>query len=128
MTWRQVSFASVGACAAAVHYSCAIALVSLFGWAPLVANLGGYCVALLVSFIGQSRFTFGSRQAGAIEFAKFAATSLAAFALNSLTYAALLFWTPLDYRVALLLVLLGVAALTYILMNRWVFLRMRRIA
>lgn len=125
---RYLSFVGVGACAAATHFGCAVALVALFAWTPVYANVGGYCAGLLVSFAGQSHLTFGSTQVGVAELAKFTATSLTGFALNALAYATLLRWTSLDYRVALLLVLLGVAALTYVLMSRWVFLQPRRVA
>jgi putative flippase GtrA len=94
----------------------------------MFANVGGYCTGLLVSFVGQSRLTFASANTGALEFTKFALTSLTGFVVNALAYDALLRWTGLDYRFALLLVLLAVAALTYLSMSRWVFLRPRRIA
>ena len=48
-------------------------------------------------------------------------TALAAFALNEACYAALLLWTRLGYRTALVLVLVGVAAFTYVAGRRWAF-------
>ena len=128
MIRRYLSFIAVGALATAVHFCGTVALVTFVGWRPLIANCAAYCAALIVSFIGQSRLTFVAQAAGTREFAKFTATSLTGFALNTLAYAALLRWTSLDYRLALLIVLFAVAALTYMLMSRWVFLHVRRLA
>jgi putative flippase GtrA len=120
---RYLSFVTVGALAATAHFSTAVLVVTLTDCNPLLANGAGYCVALLVSFFGQSRFTFAKPHAGAREFARLALASLTAFTLNTLGYAALLHWTTLDYRVALLLMLLAVSAMTFLLMSRWVFAR-----
>lgn len=122
---RYVRFAIVGAIAAAVHFFVTVSFVSATGWPPQAANVAGYCVALLASYLGQSRWTFGQAGVSAIPFAKFVTTSLAGFALNAVTYAALLRWTRLDYRIALLLVLFFVAMVTFLSLSNWVFGRSR---
>jgi putative flippase GtrA len=116
-----VAFGLVGAFAAAMHYIVAVAVVTLAGTPPMVANIDGYCVALITSWLGQSRLTFREAPRTAWTPVWFALTSLSGFALNALAYAALLRWTTLDYRVSLAIVLLSVAVLTWTLCNLWVF-------
>ena len=123
---RGIRFVAVGALAAAVHFSVAVACVSFMRWPPQLANVGGYSAGLITSYLGQSLWTFGQRTVSAAHFAKFAATSFGGFVLNALAYAALLRWAHLDYRVALALVLLTVAALTFLGLSRWVFATPRR--
>jgi putative flippase GtrA len=120
---RLLPFGLVGAFAALVHYSVAIASVALLHFHPQVGNVCGYLVALVVSYLGQSRFTFPDAERRSNNFLRFTITSLSAFLLNALAYAALLRWTSLDYRIALFLVLLGVAAFTFLVLNKWVFPR-----
>lgn len=118
---RYFAFVFVGAVAAGVHYCVAVLLVALAGWRPLIGNAGGYCVAVVVSYFGQARLTFRRTDHSVRQFARFLATSLTGFAVNSALFAALLQWTTLDYRLSLAIVLLAVAALTYLLMKLWVF-------
>ena len=116
-----IPFAVVGLLAAAVHYSIAVAGVMLLNISPLASNVCGYLVALLVSYLGQSRFTFAAAARPPQTFLRFTIVSFSGFALNYLSYAALLRWTSIDYRVALLLVLIGVAGCTYFILSKWVF-------
>ncbi len=111
----------MGVAAAIVHYSLAVFTVAVLGFPPQAGNVAGYTVALLVSYVGQARFTFADSARHRLSFVRFSATSLLAFAINFVAYAALLRWTSLDYRVALLLVLGGVAGFTYLVLNKWVF-------
>lgn len=127
---RYVRFVVVGTLAASMHFAVAVGLVSLAGRSPQLANVGGYCAAMLTSYLGQSLWTFSQRGVSMTQFYRFAVTSFSGFALNALTYAALLHWTSLDYRIALLLVLLLVAVLTFLGLDHWVFAatRHRRVA
>lgn len=121
MYTRILPFGFVGALAGAVHYCAALAIVAEFGLSPQIGNVGGYIIALFVSYYGQSRWTFQHAERRLANFLRFICTSLAGFALNFLLYAALLRWTAIDYRIALLLVIGSVAALTYALLKIWVF-------
>lgn len=118
---RYARFVVVGAVAGATHFLVAVGLVSLAGWAPQFANIAGYCVALVTSYLGQSRWTFSQPGVSLASFLRFALTSFSGFVLNAAAYAALLYWTRLDYRVALFLVMLLVAVLTFLGLNKWVF-------
>lgn len=123
---RGVRFAAVGTFAAATHFCVAVAFVSFVHWSPQLANVAGYAVALLASYLGQALWTFEQRGVSVTHFAKFAVTSLSGFIINAAAYAALLRWTHLDYRIALVLVLMLVAALTFLGLSKWVFAAPRR--
>lgn len=118
---RAVRFGLIGIAAAAVHYGVAVGLVSLINFRPQIANVGGYSLAFVVSYLGQGRYTFVRSVTGSTRFWRFAATSISGFLLNAAAYATLLHFTSIDYRVALGLVLTVVATLTYIVLGRWVF-------
>jgi len=118
---RLVSFAFVGGIAATVHYLLAVQCVSVLGFSPLAGNASGYAVALLVSYVGQSRLTYAFPHRWRPTFVRFAMASGCGFALNSMGYALLLRLTRLDYRVSLLLALLASATVSYALLSKWVF-------
>ncbi|UXH76236.1 GtrA family protein [Roseateles amylovorans] len=117
-------FIAVGCLAALVHWLVVAALVEGLQWHPLVANLGGWLVALCVSFSGHHGFTFRGHGAPMGTTApRFAAISAAGFLVNEVAYAAMLRWTQQSYQLALGMVLVGVAAGTYLLSRQWAFLR-----
>lgn len=119
---RWLVFVLVGSAAAAVHFGVVLGLVHGLGVAPLVANIGGWCVAFGVSFAGHRWGTFAARQAPVLRAARrFVVVSLAGLVLNEAAYALLLALTPLRFDVALVLVLLGVAVVTYQLGRHWAF-------
>ena len=115
-------FIAVGTAAAAVHFAVVLVLVGKLALPPLVANLLAWCVAFGVSYSGHRALTFRAHAAPLVRSAwRFAAVSLAGLAANELAYAALLQFTTVRYDVALALVLLGVAAFTYVLGRHWAF-------
>jgi putative flippase GtrA len=119
---NPATFLLVGALAAALHWLVAVMLVERAGVAPMLANVGGWLVALALSFVGQWRWTFGDRRAPSSRSAlRFFGLSAAGLALNAATYALLLHNTPLRYDIALALVLLTVTVITYLATQRWVF-------
>lgn len=118
---RWLAFGAVGALAFAVHYAVTLVVVEWGHGPPVAGTLAGYLCALGTSWLGQSRLTFADAPRHARTRVRFALTSLCGFALNGTGYAALLRYTSLDYRVALVLVILSVAVVTWILFRRWVF-------
>lgn len=106
----------------AVHWTVVAILVPL-GIAPLIANVIGFCVAFNVSFFGHHHWTFASAESQQNTFKRFAAVALLGFALNELMYSLLLKLTVLDYRIALGVVLVAVAGLTFVLSRYWAFRR-----
>lgn len=121
-TVRLAWFVAVGCAAAAVHFGVVVLLVEGRRLPPLAANVGGWLVAFVVSFLGQSLLTFRSRQAPWRQaLPRFFMISLSAFAVNESAYAVLLRATGMRYDVLLALVLLAVAVVTYLLSSAWAF-------
>ena len=119
ITW----FVAVGCAAAAIHFATVVALVAWFDAAPLLANVGGWLLALVVSFTGHSRLTFRASNAPFGRAARrFVLVSAIGFAINEAAYAVLLRWAGWNFAVLLAIVLLGVAVLTYWLSRHWAFL------
>ena len=123
MTRRIAWFVAVGCAAAGVHLGTVMVLVSLLGWAPLVANIVGWMVAFCVSFSGHWHLTFPRSGAPLMRAAlRFMLVSLTGFAINEVMYAVALHFTGTHwYAVVLFFVLLAVAVMTYLLSSRWAF-------
>ena len=122
VTRRLAWFVAVGCTAAAVHFGVVVALVEGLALRPLLANVGGWLVAFVVSFCGQWLLTFRARQAPVQQaLPRFFLVSLAGFAANEAAYALLLHFSALPYDLLLALVLVGVAVMTYWLSSRWAF-------
>ncbi|MEJ6002370.1 GtrA family protein [Paucibacter soli] len=116
-------FGAVGASAAAVHFAVVVLAVKLLALAPLLANVLGFMLAFCVSFVGHHRLSFAAQQAsGRQALPRFALVALLGFASNELMYAVLL-GLGVEYRLALFLVLLAVAAMTWLLSRHWAFKR-----
>jgi putative flippase GtrA len=119
---RVPCFVAVGCTAAAVHFSVVLLLVACAAVAPLAANVAGWFIAFIASFLGQWRFTFRGQAAPAWPaLRRYFVLSLGGFAVNEAVYAALLRWTRVRYDLLLAAVLLGVAFFTYVLSSRWAF-------
>lgn len=119
---QALQFVLVGAAAAATHLLAVAALVALLGMAPLVANVLAFLVAFVVSYNGHALLTFAASGARgpAVVLRYFAVASLG-FAANELLYAAALHWLHWHYLASLVLVLLLVAAGTFVLSKFWAF-------
>jgi putative flippase GtrA len=116
-----VAFGVVGATAFLVHFAVVAVTVPL-GVAPLLANVFGFLAAFVVSFIGHVRWSFpaeGRPVAPALR--RFAVVAISGFVLNESAYAVLLRTTSLDYRVALFIVLVAVAGITWLAGRYWAF-------
>ncbi len=118
---RQVTFVAVGAAAAAVHYSVAIALLTVREATPQLANFAGWLLAFTVSYAGQALLTFGQQRLAWRTFWRFLATAVSAFALNAGCYAVLLANSTADPRLLLVIAILIAATYTYFLSQSWAF-------
>lgn len=115
-------FIAVGCTAAALHFAVVLALVHWLSLPPLVANVGGWLLALGVSFIGHWRLSFADQRAPAGRAAlRFVAVSAGAFAVNEAVYALLLGFSGVGYQLALAITLVAVAFATFVLSRHWAF-------
>lgn len=122
MIAQLLRFGVVGVAAMATHW-CVVALLVPFGIVPLLANVIGFCVAFNVSFFGHHHWTFTSADSQKETFKRFLAVAVLGFVINESMYTVLLKLTALDYRIALAIVLVTVAGLTYVLSRCWAFRR-----
>lgn len=122
MSRELLWFGIVGVSAMLVHLgSVAVILVPL-GLPPLVANMFAFLLAFQVSHLGHHRFTFRAADAPAARSRRrFFLVAVSSFLVNEAMYALLLRFTELDYRLALAIVLVAVAALTFVSARRWAF-------
>ena len=115
-------FGVIGISALLVHFLLVSALLVPLGMAPLLANVLAYLLAFQVSYWGHRLKTF---DAGHLPHSqtlpRFFAVASLSFLLNEALYFLLLHYTPLDYRVALLMVLFCVAVVTFVCSRAWVF-------
>jgi putative flippase GtrA len=81
----------------------------------------GFLIAFNVSFWGHKRFTFENNSVGSATLPRFFLVASIAFLLNQVLFYCLLKWTLLPYSVALFIVLVTVAGLTFFFSKRWVF-------
>jgi putative flippase GtrA len=119
---RQIArFAAVGGAATATHLSLGLLLAERLGLAPFWANLWAFAAAVLVSYFGNLVWTFGMAAEGLGRLPRFVALALAGLAANQAIVFAAVTLAGWDYRVALVIVLLAVPALTYLGSRQWVF-------
>ena len=118
---RPLLFCLVGSAAACAHFAVTVLCVASLRWSPLLANCAGYVIGLATSYGGQSRITFRRTRENREPLGRFVLSSLTGFAVNSAVFSAILRWTSLDYRIALATALVIAAAVTFVLMDRWVF-------
>ncbi|MDF0605101.1 GtrA family protein [Neisseriaceae bacterium TC5R-5] len=115
-------FGLVGISAMLLHFIIAAGLLIPWGVDPLLANALGFLIAFQLSYWGHRHKTFRAkhiphRQA----LPRFFGIACLSFAVNEGMYYLLLEQTSLDSRLALLLVLLSVAILTFVLSKLWAF-------
>ena len=114
-------FALVGALATAAHVGLALLANTRLGGQPMVANLVGYVGAVLVSYAGNARLTFGRRIADRAQFLRFSVVSLAGLGLGqAITYIAT-DAMGLPFQVALAAVVLIVPVFTFVASRLWAF-------
>lgn len=120
MISQLARFGVVGVGAMTVHWLVVVAIVPL-GIPELIANVIGFCVAFNVSYFGHHYWTFASTIETLTTFKRFLTVAITSFIVNECLYSLLLNFTTLDYRTALAIVLVAVAALTFVLSRLWAF-------
>jgi len=115
-------FGVVGITAMLVHLACVSLVLVPLGLDPLMANVIAFLIAFQVSHAGHQRLTFSRHEAPvARSRMRFFGVALTSFVVNEIMYWALLRFTSLDYRIALAIVLIAVAALTFLIARHWAF-------
>ena len=119
---QLIQFVLVGGAAAATHLAVVGLLVTFAGLAPLHANVLAFLIAFVVSYNGHALPTFSAAQAkGWSVVARFFAVACLAFVANELLYYIALNWLHWHYFWSLAVVLVLVAAGTFVLGKFWAF-------
>ena len=114
-------FFIVGILAMATHFAVFSTLTHL-GIAPLIANALAFTVAFQVSFWGHFLWSFQMVNTPRfVALRRFLLVAIGSFLVNEVMLAALLKWTPLPDKLALLIVLFTVAGGTFLLSKFWAF-------
>lgn len=115
-------FTVIGAAAAAVHYVVAVSLEWTQLLPPSQANVAGFLMAFPVSYFGHRAFSFSKQTAThSHAFPRFLAIAVVGFVANQLLLIAALRYTWLPFWFALGLVMVIIAASTYLLSRHWAF-------
>jgi putative flippase GtrA len=119
--YQIMRFGIVGVAAAIVHFSMVVLLVQEFAYAPLLANVAGFLIAVQVSYFGHRHWTFSETSVLHREaYPKLIAVQVMNFSLNEMFYYVLLS-LHLPYQLALLLVIAIMPIFTYLSSRWWVF-------
>ena len=122
MLHNVVWFGLVGSAAALVHFG--VFLLTIPWVSPEVANVLGFAVAFVVSFVGHRILSFSDATTTARQsLGRFAAAALAGFACNGLVFVALLRGLGLPAKLALCVALLVAAGQSFFLSRFWAFRR-----
>lgn len=114
-------FTLIGIIATLVHMATSFVLMS---WTPMTvhqANLGGFLLALCVSYSGHYYFSFKSAKAHKSALPRFFITTLTAYACNVLVIFVLTSWTTLPENICLLFGVGIMPFVSFILSRMWVY-------
>lgn len=118
---QLLRFGVVGVSAMGVHMATAIGLVTA-GMLPLAANVIAFLVAFQVSYLGHRLWTFEAHALPHRDtLPRFFGVALMSFAVNEGMYFLLLRYAPLPYWLSLGIVLVAVAAGTFVCSRYWAF-------
>jgi putative flippase GtrA len=123
---RLVRFGIVGGLATVTHAGVSVAALRWLGFAPVFANIAGFCVAVVVSFCGHSLFTFRA-QMSVPRAVRFVTVALSSVAVSSGLVLAADAWTTLRPDVYLPLVALCTPVFNFAAHSLWTFRRTRGI-
>jgi len=121
------SFGLVGLTAMLVHFMSAIAAIELLGMPVWSANILAFLMAVPVSNLGHSIFTFSAERYGRTgrmtgrSTRRFLIVALSGFALNETSVLILIYQFAVPHRFALLITLVGVAGLLYLSSKFWAY-------
>ena len=117
---RFCVYAAVGGLGTAAHYAVLLLLVGA-GWlSPAPASVCGALVGALVNFVLNARITFRAAMEGRAARRFFLTAGVGAL-INGLAMSVLVDHAGLDFRLAQVIVTLGVLVLTYLVNSAWTF-------
>jgi putative flippase GtrA len=120
--FRQlIRFGSVGGFATLAHISIGLTVQRAFSVSPQEANLVGFLVGVVVSYLGNAYFTFAVHPKSVRQMLRFALLSLVGLAASSATVWLIATHLELGFVAAMVAVGVIVPPLTFLAMRLWVF-------
>ncbi|MFN6925681.1 MAG: GtrA family protein [Tabrizicola sp.] len=120
MTPQVIRFGVVGGAATLTHVLVAMAAEEVLSVPDQAANLSGFLVAVLVSYGGHARLTFGAPLRSGRQFLRFLVQALAGLGASSLTVWAVTS-AGFGFPIAMAAVAVVVPTVSYLAMRFWVF-------
>lgn len=121
MLAQLVRFGGVGALATLAHVMVALAVQAALSVTPQQANLAGFAAAIVLSYAGHARVTFGAPLRSGPQLLRFGLLSLVGLATSGLTVHAATEVLGLGFGAAMLAVGLIVPGVSFLVMRFWVF-------
>jgi putative flippase GtrA len=125
---RLARFSAVGAIATCVHIGVAMIAVAAAGVSPTVGATIGFLSAFIVSYVGHFRFSFAASGRYRDYLLKFAVSSLASFLLSTAAVWVATAILGIDYKPALIALVIIVPVCNYLVNRFWVFLQPRGVS
>lgn len=120
LSHRLLYFGLIGISAASVHLLTVLILVTYLHFPPLIANIFGFLFAFCLSFCGHKYLTFAKLQDNKqLRLPHYFLVASSAGIMNELLYFFVLHYTPLNYLVALTLVLATVSVYSFLMAKLW---------
>lgn len=117
---RWVRFGLTGGAATLSYFLLGLLFVKQWGMFVLVGNALAYVISFIVSYLGQSRWTFGVRGNHKVALPRFAAVQAFGLLFNSLVVG-ICTLRGLSYEVSMLVASAAVPVLVFFLCKYWVF-------
>ncbi len=118
---QLLRFAGVGLAATLAHVTVALALRYGMALPAQLANLLGFCCAVMLSYFGHGRITFGITPVHALHFPRFLVISVSALLISSVITQVVAVHMGAPFLVAMALVVMIVPPATYLAARFWAF-------
>ena len=118
---RIIRFGAAGLVATLFYLLLANAFVAWIGMSPQWGSVSAYLASLTVSYLLQSRFTFGVKQDSVGQMTRFAVTSIAGLGLSWVVIHLIVTRLSWPYVVATVLICILIPVVNYFAFKGWVF-------
>lgn len=114
-------FSITGILATLTHFAVLTTGVEVFGLPPIPTNGLAFCVAVIVTYLGQSLWVFRARGHNTAQMGRFVATALLGLVSNVGLMALVVRGLGLPYQVGFVTALICVPLMTFVANKFWVF-------
>ncbi len=116
----------VGLLSAATHFLAALYAIDILLLSPIVGNLGAFVFGALVSYLGNTFWTFGHRRgitffSGQQRFTRYLLLAVCGFVYNAIGMLLLTKWTAFSPAICIFLIVVSWPAISFLLCRYWIF-------